>query len=143
MIRELRWWDLPAVAALEQVAYEHDAWSEESFWGELAQGNRYVVDEQDGDIVGYAGLAQSFDEAYVQTVAVAPSQRGAKRGAALLDELIAIARSQGAASVGLEVASRNEPALRLYASRGFERQGLRKNYYAAQQDDAVLMGVKL
>lgn len=140
MIRPMRWWDIPAVAQLEAASYPHDPWSAESFWGELASGGRYFVCE-DSEIVGYAGLSISFDEGNVQTVAVAPAARGRGNGLALLDELFGAA--DGLHRLDLEVASRNEVALALYAKRGFVEVGRRKGYYAAENDDAILMSVTL
>ena len=35
-IRPLRWWDIPAAHALETELFPVDAWSEATFWSELA-----------------------------------------------------------------------------------------------------------
>ena len=44
-LREARWTDLPALAALERDLFAHDAWSEPTWWAELAGRPRrdYVV----------------------------------------------------------------------------------------------------
>ena len=40
----LRWWDLPAVAALEEDLFVGDSpWTEAMFWSELAQGHTYLA----------------------------------------------------------------------------------------------------
>ena len=139
----MRWWDLQAIAALERVTYVHEPWSPESFWGELAAGHSYFVDEESGSMVGYAGLAVIQDEGYIQTVAVDPAHRGSGRGSLLVDRLLAAAKARGARTVGLEVASRNDSARRIYLTRGFTEVGLRRGYYVSEGDDAVLMSVTL
>lgn len=82
VLREMRWWDLESVLALEHVLFPEDAWSAGMFWSELAHARgpqatrRYVVAEADGKIVGYAGLAAAGGLGDVQTIAVARDQWG-------------------------------------------------------------------
>ncbi|CAM5451784.1 hypothetical protein STANM309S_05719 [Streptomyces tanashiensis] len=65
VLREMRWWDIEPVLALEAELFPEDAWSEGMFWSELAHARgpratrHYVVaeDPADGRLVGYAGLA--------------------------------------------------------------------------------------
>ncbi len=140
MIRRMRWWDLDAVVALEGELFD-DAWSEELFWDELAQGpsRTYVVAEEDEEIVGYAGLAAMPDEGYVQTLAVAPSRQRHGLGAALLTHLMDDAKRRGLPRMGLEVRIDNEPAIRLYERHGFEAIAVRKRYYQPSGTDALVM----
>ncbi|HZL06398.1 MAG TPA: ribosomal-protein-alanine N-acetyltransferase RimI, partial [Coriobacteriia bacterium] len=57
-LREMTWRDIPALTALEPELFPDDAWSEQSWWAELAARPRrsYVVGEQGGVVVGYAGV---------------------------------------------------------------------------------------
>jgi ribosomal-protein-alanine N-acetyltransferase len=157
-LRRMRWWDLPAVLALETTLFGSGAWTTGMFLSELAdwQGRWYVValtdrgtesdggtesdrgDEGDG-LVGYAGLQTYADEAYVNTVAVDPACQGQGIGALLLDLMVRQAQLRGAALIGLEVAAGNVAAQRLYASRGFESVGVREGYYESTGEDAVVM----
>jgi [ribosomal protein S18]-alanine N-acetyltransferase len=87
----MRWWDLPAVQALETRLFPHDAWSPEQFWSELAgvpESRHYLVAETGGEIVGYAGLAAAGGDADVQTLAVAPARQRAGAGGVLLQALL-------------------------------------------------------
>jgi ribosomal-protein-alanine N-acetyltransferase len=143
MLRRMRWWDVEAVAALEQQLFAGTAWTAETFWSELAAPDRcYLVAEQDGEMLGYAGLMAGGAEADVQTIAVAPAARGRGVGGLLLDALVARARAAGATSLLLEVRADNAPAIRLYASRGFERIAVRHGYYQPGDHDAHVMRLR-
>ena len=140
MIRRMRWWDVDAVVALEKALFE-DAWSVEMFWDELAQGDTrtYLVAEDDGAIVGYAGLAAMPDEAYVQTLGVVEAWQRRGLGSTLLTALLDDAKRRGLPRVGLEVRIDNEPAIRLYERFGFEAIAVRKRYYQPSGTDALVM----
>ena len=141
-LRRMRWWDVEAVLPLERQLFPDDPWSAELFWSELAgwpSTRHYVVAEEDGAVVGYAGLAAPVGDADVQTLAVAPASQGRGLGRALLDELLTEAQRRKAPSVLLEVRTDNGPALGLYSAAGFERLALRKGYYDAGRVDAAVL----
>ena len=140
MIRRMRWWDIDAVAAMERELFD-DAWSPEMFWNELAQGpsRTYLVAVDDDTITGYAGLAAMPDEAYVQTIAVAPRHQREGLGATLLTALMDDAQRRGIPRVGLEVRTDNTPAIRLYERFGFAPIAVRKGYYQPSGADALVM----
>ena len=135
-LRAMRWWDVPAVHALEVRLFDPDQWSPEVFWSELAAGRHYVVAELDGAVVGYAGLAVAGTEGDVQTVAVSPDAQGRGLGRLLLDALLDEAARQGATSVLLEVRADNPSAIGLYERAGFERIAVRRRYYQPGGIDA-------
>jgi len=146
LLRAMRWWDVEEVVALERTLFGETAWSAEAFWSELAAPGRWYVVAQDGDgpVLGYAGLAATGgDDADVQTVAVAPEAQGRGLGGALVDALVARARTRGATAVLLEVRADNERAQRLYAARGFTRIGVRRRYYQPGDVDALVMRLRL
>lgn len=140
----LRWWHLDEVARLEREVFTVDPWTPEMFWSELAQGpaRHYIVALRRGRIVGYAGLALVEDEAYVQTVGVAPAARGQGLGGRLMLALLREARRAGARSCGLEVRSDNLAARALYSRLGFVDVGLRRGYYQPSGGDAYVMRVR-
>ena len=140
MIRRMRWWDIDAVVAMEHVLFE-DAWSPEMFWNELAQGDTrtYVVLTEGDEILGYGGLAAMPDEAYVQTLGVAPKHQRKGLGAMLLQALLDDAKQRGLERVGLEVRVDNEAAIALYERFGFKRVAIRKRYYQPSGTDALVM----
>ena len=140
-LREVRWTDIPALAVLERDLFAHDAWSEPTWWAELAGRPRrdYVVLTDADGLLGYAGLDHGGDVADVMTVAVAPRAQGRGIGARLLDELERRARSRGAASVMLEVRADNAAALSLYERAGYAVLSTRRRYYQPGDVDALVM----
>jgi len=138
--------DLDAIMALERASFPTDAWSEAMMREELASPHSwYVVVEEAGLLVGYAGLRapRSSPEADIQTIAIAEGSRGRGRGRELLTTLLAEAVRRGAAHVFLEVRADNPVAEALYASEGFVEMGRRPRYYQPDDVDAVVMRLDL
>ena len=140
-LRELHWTDLPALAALERDLFAHDAWSEPTWWAELAGRPRrdYVVLADADGLLGYAGLDHGGDVADVMTIAVAPRAQGHGFGRLLLDDLELRARSRGAVHVILEVRADNLAALGLYERSGYAVLSTRRRYYQPGDVDALVM----
>ncbi len=139
-LRDMRWWDVADVHALETDLFGRGAWSVEAFWGELAQPNRrFLVAEEDGRVVGYGGIVVAGADADVQTIGVARDQQGRGTGRALLRELRARAVAAGARHLLLEVRADNEPAQHLYRSEGFEQIARRARYYQPEDVDALVL----
>jgi len=78
------------------------------------------------------------DEAEILTLAVLPESRRHGLARALLGEAECDAAAHGAASMFLEVATRNHAAQALYAACGYHEAGRRRRYYA-DGDDALVM----
>jgi [ribosomal protein S18]-alanine N-acetyltransferase len=138
--------DLDAVLALELELFGEEAWSRAMLEGELAQqpaSRHYLVAQEAGVTVGYAGLLAAGTQADVATIAVTGSSQGRGTGAALLEALLAEARRRGCAEVFLEVRVDNLRAQGLYRSRGFEQIGLRPGYYQPSGADALVMRLDL
>ncbi len=138
--------DLDAIMALENASFPTDAWSSESMAAELATAySHYIVDEDAGTVIGYAGLRSipGNADADIQTIALAETRRGQGRGRAMLRTLLAEATARGAREVFLEVRADNPSAEGLYLSEGFEEIGRRPRYYQPDDVDAIVMKVKL
>lgn len=149
-LREMRWWDIEPVLALEYELFPEDAWSPGMFWSELAHARgpaatrRYVVAETpDGRIVGYAGLAAAGGLGDVQTIAAARDQWGTGLGSRLLTDLLQHATAFECEEVLLEVRVDNPRAQKLYERFGFERIGFRRGYYQPGNVDALVMRLSL
>lgn len=145
VLREMRWWDIDPVLVLERELFPEDAWSRGMFWSELAHSRgpeatrRYLVAEDGGRIVGYAGLVASGDQADVQTIAVARDHWGTGLGGRLLAELLRAATAFECAEVLLECRVDNVRAQKLYERFGFEPIGFRRGYYQPGNVDALVM----
>ena len=144
-LREMRWWDIDPVLELEKDLFPEDAWSRGMFWSELAHARgpeatrRYVVAEEGGRLVGYAGLAASGELADIQTIAVARDHWGTGLGSLLLTELLRAATAFECAEVMLECRVDNVRAQKLYERFGFEPIGFRRGYYQPGNVDALVM----
>lgn len=128
---------LAALAEIEKACF-HAPWSADMLSEELGKGI-FLVAEQDGAVAGYVGCQTVLDEGYITNVAVSPDCRRQGIGRALIAELTERAKRAGLAFVTLEVRASNAPAITLYEGAGFRRVGVRKNFYTAPAEDAVLM----
>ena len=139
--RELTWTDIPDLVRLETEAFPDDAWSEASWWGELAGRPRrdYLVVERDGELAAYGGIDHGGQVADLMTIAVAPGHRGTGIGGDLLTELETRAATGGAEALMLEVRADNEPARTLYDRRGYDVLTVRRGYYQPGNVDALVM----
>lgn len=128
---------LPALVRIEQQCFRAP-WNESMLREELGKGI-FLVAEQNGEAVGYVGCQTVLDEGYITNVAVSPGARRQGVGRALISALAKRATEIGMTFITLEVRVSNEAAIALYTEAGFERAGLRKNFYSAPSEDAVLM----
>ncbi len=132
---------LAALAEIEKACF-HAPWSAAMLREELGKGI-FLVAEQDGAAVGYVGCQTVLDEGYITNVAVSPDCRRQGIGRALVAALKARAAQAGLAFVTLEARASNAPAIVLYEGAGFRRVGVRRNFYTAPTEDAVLMTLYL
>ena len=139
-IERFRWWHIAEVMPLENDLFGAEKWSTAMFWNELAQRNFYLVAlDENAELVGYAGLSTTQDEAWVQNIAVKRTAQRRGIGRRLLEALLAEADRQDIKQTLLEVAVDNEPAQRLYATYDFEPVGIRRGYYQPSNTDALVM----
>ena len=128
---------LAALAAIEQACF-HAPWSADMLREELGKG-LFLVAEQDGAAVGYVGCQTVLDEGYITNVAVSPDCRRQGIGRTLIEELKKRAAQSGLSFITLEARASNAPAIALYEGAGFRQVGVRRNFYTAPTEDAVLM----
>ena len=130
---------IPQILELERACFS-TPWTETMLSDALfdPQASFIVAQDEEGNVVGYAGLHVIVDEGYIDNVAVEPDARRHGVASALLDVFCRF----GAANLAfltLEVRSSNAPAISLYEKFGFVRAGLRKGYYQHPREDAVIM----
>ena len=92
-----------------------------------------------GELIGYAGMYFVLDEGYITNVAVSPLTRRMHAGDALMEGLEGFSVEKELSFITLEVRESNAPAIALYAKHGFAAAGLRRDYYMAPKENAVIM----
>ena len=131
--------DVPQVHEIELKTF-HTPWTYQSFVDEMTTNKcaRYIVAEEDGRILGYAGAWLIFDEGHITNIAVAQEARGRGIGKGVTLELMQYAANMGVQYMTLEVRKSNLVAQSLYKSVGFIELGVRKRYYEDNGEDAYL-----
>ena len=129
-LRSMRQEDVPAVAALEQAAYDFP-WSAGIFRDCLLAGYTAVILESEAAVVGYAVMSVAAGEAHLLNICLERHLR---------DHMLELAVQAGAERLYLEVRPSNKAAMRMYRSAGFEVIGIRRGYYRASEgnEDAVI-----
>ncbi len=131
--------DLDAVLALEAHSFD-DPWTAEHFRGELANRHSHPQLLWSGDeLVGYIVYWLIIDELEILNVAIAPRLRRQGLGRTLVDYVIETALDANARHISLEVRRSNVAAIALYTDQGFAPIAVRKGYYAARKEDAIVM----
>jgi len=132
-------------------------------WRSVADERRYLkavrrhthaavfvaVEEDDGTVVGRLSLARDPHPASTHVadlgLMVAATHRRRGIGRSLLSTAVSWAQDSGIRKLELHVFPWNEPAIRLYESFGFEREGVRRGHYSRDgaDVDALLMAYHL
>jgi ribosomal-protein-alanine N-acetyltransferase len=146
-IRRMALEDIPVVADLDRRSFSLP-WSARAFAHEVTDNDHarcWVAEVKEGDrspvLAGIAVVWLIVDEAHIATIAVEPQMRGQGIGRAMMETLLADARSQGMLSVTLEVRRSNLAARSLYQRFGFEEVGVRIRYYKDNFEDALILTV--
>ncbi len=143
IIRPMSFSDLESILALEHKCFSIP-WTRGMFEDELLNPDAiYLVAEVSGNICGYAGMWKILDEGHITNIAVHPDFRRKGYGCALVDSLISFARNNDIIAITLEVRPSNSAAISMYERFGFVSCGRRKNYYADNNEDALIMWLYL
>jgi len=89
-------------------------------------------------LVGYISVYHTVDELEILNLAVLPEERRRGHGRRLLCLALRLARKMAITKILLEVRVGNKPAICLYESCGFRREGVRKKYYTDTGEDALV-----
>ncbi|MXZ90899.1 MAG: ribosomal-protein-alanine N-acetyltransferase [Chloroflexi bacterium] len=129
--------------SLDDAAQPASGAPDASMWGRMLQGVKSALGlagEQFNDqLAGYVGIWLQGSQAHITEIAVRESLRGQGIGELLLIGTVRVALEQGMDEVTLEARVSNFIAQRLYHKYGFNEMGIRKNYYADNREDAVIM----
>ena len=140
ILRRMTISDVPAVHRLEETIFSMP-WSEKDFVYEMTENKvaRYLVIEEAGEIIAFAGAHIILDQAHVTNIAVRQDCRGRGLGRMITRALMQYASNLGAEYLTLEVRQSNATAQNLYKSLGFVKVNVRKRYYEDTGEDAWLM----
>lgn len=97
-----------------------------------------VAEDEEGNVIGYAGLNVVLDEGYINNIVVEEAARRHGVASALLEVYCRFA-AVNLAFLTLEVRKSNAPAIALYEKHGFEQVGLRPGFYSRPREDALIM----
>ena len=116
-------------------------WSYTMFLGDLESEHTYYlgVFNDKNELVGYIGMWDVGDTGEITNVAVHPDYRRKGIATKLVCELEKLCMEKCIEYINLEVRESNSSAISLYTKFGFERVGIRKNYYKNPTENAILM----
>ncbi|MTK13807.1 MAG: ribosomal-protein-alanine N-acetyltransferase [Clostridiaceae bacterium] len=131
---------IDSVLAIDTLCFP-TPWSRESFQKEIENNKfaRYIIAKKGEVVIGYAGMWLILDEGHITNIAVHPEYRGIGAGKLLLEALIEICKIESINSITLEVRKSNIVAQSLYKKYGFIEEGIRKEYYGDNREDAIIM----
>ena len=139
IIRNAQECDLPQIEALE-IANFSRPWPIELLRRNLpSDRHEFLVAVRGEEVLGYIGMLHVMDEGYISNVAVAEHVRRRGIGSMLVEAMVRRCEALDLLFVTLEVRASNAAAIRLYQQFSFVTVGVRKGYYEAPREDAVLM----
>jgi [ribosomal protein S18]-alanine N-acetyltransferase len=139
--------DVSSMLAIERASPTAGHFSEAQYRELIEQGLQAetegqqrlaLVIEEDCEVSGFVVGRMLNNEWEIENVVVTAASRKRGLGLALVNELVRIARENGAVKIYLEVRESNVAARRLYGSCKFAEDGRRKNYYRDPVEDAIL-----
>lgn len=117
------------------------SWSQSQIESEfkISGGLQLVAYHNHDGILGWCCARLLPPDAELCKITVAPPCKQKGVATALLTKLFSLCRDNKCNRMFLEVRRENSPAVQLYSKLGFAKLTLRKSYYAAPPDDAVVM----
>ncbi len=128
---------IPEIARLEAECFSQP-WSENALSEELKNENSHFLAAVSDRVLGYIGVQEICGEAYITNVAVFGEYRKEGIGRKLLNEACSGAKERGCEFITLEVRESNSAAISLYESEGFEKAGVRKNFYSSPTENGII-----
>ncbi len=159
LIRPMRAGDLEAVMSIAASVNEAPQWPRAAYLSALNPGSTVqriaqVAEFAEGpkqpvQVVGFAVASLLGPQAELESIAIGKAAQRKGIGRTLISAILRELRKAGdpradeVQELVLEVRTSNLRALGFYGSLGFLQTGLRKRYYAAPEEDAVLMSLPL
>ena len=135
--------DIRQIAELEKKIFS-DAWTEKSLQETFEQKQAFItVVEIEEKVVGYCIIYYVMDEAEIARIAICEDERRTGIGNDLFQYTCEYCTEIGVERLLLDVRESNQGAIAFYEHNGFQRDGIRKNFYEMPKEDAVLMSLSL
>ena len=129
---------IEGVHRLETLCFS-EPWSQKSLEMLVSSGAVGFVILDGETVVAYGGMMCVLDEGQITNIAVDPLYRRRGYGKCIVNAIIFYALEHGIENISLEVRESNESAIALYSSLGFEKRGIRKNFYRSPIESAIVM----
>ena len=137
-MQELNKFYIKDIAKIELETFKKNAWSESNIEKEIDNPNcTFQILVENEVLIGYYSYYKSFDEAYINNIAVSAKFRSKGYGKILLKELIHKAREEQINNITLEVRKSNIIARKLYESFNFKNEGIRPKFYDNTEDAVI------
>ena len=136
--------DLADLRALDQDSFP-EPWSRSLWKLELSRPNRIYLGALKGmELIGFIGGLLAHNDFHITTVATKKLHRCSGVGSLLLLQMLKEVDDlcEGIETITLEVRASNNPAQGLYRKFGFAPVGLRRGYYQADNEDAIVMTIE-
>jgi ribosomal-protein-alanine N-acetyltransferase len=133
--------NLADVEALQRRTFTNP-WAVDAIRWELEKtdvARLYVMHDRAGALVAYCACWMVFDELHINSLAVDPARRRQGLARRLLEFVRDDAVRGGARSATLEVRRSNDAARSLYEHLGFVVEAVRRDYYQAPREDALIL----
>jgi [ribosomal protein S18]-alanine N-acetyltransferase len=142
--REMSVDDVSAILKIETAVYTHP-WTKGIFNDCIRVGYNCWVYIDQGELLAYGLVSVAVNEAHILNLCVSPEAQGKGLGKRMLHKLMQLAAERDGHSIFLEVRESNLIAQSLYDQEGFNRIGVRKSYYPADEgrEDALVFAKEL
>lgn len=130
-----------AVYELAQISYPHGApWQENQFILDVQSDQSiYFCVYEHNQLIAFLSFRLMFDQIEIDHVVVHPNWQNKQIAQQLCQRLFEYATKHEVVEIFLEVRQSNYKAYQLYQKAGFEQIAIRKAYYHAPIEDALIM----
>ena len=143
MIERMTEKDVAQILGLER-SFFLTPWSKESFLSAVQDPlGINLICKVKGKVIGYVTSFMVLEEAYITNLLVERSHRRRGYATAMLHRVAQEVTRKKGKHLLLEVREGNFGAISFYREMNFRLIGVRKNYYAESQEDALLMELSL
>ena len=135
--------DIDDVLEISNLSFS-SPWSRLSYEQELNNAlAKYFVAKIDNKVVGFIGTWIIVDESHITNVAVHTNYRKLGIGSKLIESMLSYCNEKNCTAYTLEVRESNKAAISVYEKHGFIIDGIRKEYYQDNKENALLMWLRI